>query len=270
MPIRVRSRLLASSRAQARDLGRNGSRGRRGARAAAAVAVTLLPAVALTAGCSSGGKAKPQDKPGTIRASGAVSTARLTSALLTSSDLPHVQVIPAAAKTLLLGSAGTADDAACQPIVDQWSSQPKHPRQVYSGGMVTDTTDVTDADKKAKAISLTVIASYTSGTARSVLDELTTALGACRTFKVTRATGTVTTFDVERVRPAAPLGDQQATYTITDAARGAAGSVLVTVVRSGDTTAAYETVRSDHKPATLRPSIPLKQTEKLRKAATGD
>jgi hypothetical protein len=270
MPIRVATRLLASSRQQADDLRfrtpGDRVRGRR-LRTAAVTATVLVPALALSAGCS-GSKAKTPD-PGTIRASGAVSTAKLTSALLTSSDVPHVQVMPAGSKTQLLGGATKADNPACQPIADQWSSRPKHPRQVYTGAMVTDTTD---KDKKAKAITLEVIASYTPGTARSVLDELTTALRTCRNFKATRDTGAVTTFSVQPVQPAtgaAPLGDQQATYTIADTARGAAGIVLVTVVRSGDTTAAYETVRADHQPATLRPSIPLKQAEKLKDAATG-
>ena len=58
-------------------------------------------------------------------------------------------------KLLVLREVAQTDVAACQPVVDQWSSQPAHPRQVYTGAMVTDTAD---KDKGAKAISLTVIA----------------------------------------------------------------------------------------------------------------
>lgn len=270
MPIRARSRLLTGSpggRERAADLRRGGHH----ARTAVLAAAALVPVLALTAACGGGGGSDDtsKKKPGPVRASGAVSTAKLTSALLASSDVPHIQVLPAGSKTQLLGPATTVDNAACQPVADQWSSQPKHTRQVYTGAMVTDTAD---KDKKAKAISLEVIASYTPGTAGSVLDELTTALKTCRNFKATRD-GAVTSYSVQPVsRPAgrAPLGDQEVAYTIADTSRGAAGIVLVTVVRSGDTTAAYETVRADHQTATLRAAIPLKQAEKLRAAATGN
>jgi hypothetical protein len=248
MPIRARSRLLTGSRA-----------GRR----TALVAVALLPALALTAGCGGGGK----KDPGPVKASGAVPVAKLTQALLTSDDIPHVQVLPAGSKTQLLGGPQKADHADCQPIADEWTTQPEHTRQVYAGAMVTDTAD---KDKNAKAISLEVIASYKAGEAKSVLDELAGALKTCRAYKVTRS-GVTTTFNVAPVAATgAPLGDQQVTYTVADPSHGAEGTVLVTVVRSGDATAAYETVRADHTTATLRPAIPLKQAAKLRTAAAGD
>ncbi|MYS24658.1 PknH-like extracellular domain-containing protein [Streptomyces sp. DvalAA-14] len=249
MPIPARSRLLAGSRA-----------GRR----AALVAAALLPALALTAGCGgSGGGKQPQP----VKASGAVPAAELTRALLTSADIPHVQVLPAASKTQLLGGPQKADPARCQPIADQWASQPQHPRQVYAGAMVTDTAD---PDKNAKAISLEVIASYRPGEATSVLDALAAALRDCDSYRVTRG-GVTTTFQVRPVAPGgAPLGDQQVTYTVADPTKGQEGTVLVTVVRSGDATAAYETVRADHKTASLRAAIPLKQAAKLRAAATGN
>jgi len=223
-------------------------------------AAALLPALALAAGCGGG-----KDKPGPVKASGAVPIAKLTSALLTSSDLPHVQVLPAGSKDQLLGPAQKPDVAACQPVVDQWSSQPKHPRQVYTGAMVTDTTD---KDKGAKAISLTVIASYKVGEAKAVLDELAAAVTACHDYALVRG-GVTTHFAVKPAPAAAGLGDQQVSYMIGDTAKGNAGQVLVTVVRAGDTTAAFETVRADHTPATLRSTIPVKQVDKLRTAAKG-
>jgi PknH-like extracellular domain len=242
MPIRVRRRLLA------------------GSRKALPAAALLVPALALTAACGGGTAKKPQD----VVASGAVSTSKLTQALLTSKDVPDVTVLPAGSKTQLLGGPQKADKPACQPVADQWSTRPKHPRQVYAGALVTDT-----ADKNAKAISLLVVSSYKSGEAGTEVDELAAALKTCHGYKTTR-NGTTTDFAVKAV-PATGggIGDQRVTYTVTDTARGAAGTVLVTVVRSGDTTAAYETVRADHKPATLRPAIALKQAAKLRKAATG-
>ncbi|WNI15847.1 sensor domain-containing protein [Actinacidiphila sp. ITFR-21] len=247
MPIPARICLPAGSRAR-----------RRTALAAAA----LLPVLAVTAGCGGGGGKQPEP----VKASGAVPVAALTQALLTSSDVAHVQVLPSGSKSQLLGGPQKADPAACQPVVDQWTTRPKHPRQVYAGALLTDTAD---QDRNAKAISLEVIASYKAGEAGSVLDELTAALRTCRSYKVTRA-GTTSTFDVEPV-PAtgAPLGDQQVTYTVSDPTKGAKGTVLVTVVRSGDATAAYETVRADHKTAALRPAIPLKQAAKLKAAAGG-
>lgn len=242
MPIRVRSRLLA------------------GSRKALPAAALLVPALALTAACGGG-----TDKPQGVVASGAVSTAKLTQAMLTSKDVPDVTVLPAGSKTQLLGGQQKADKPACQPVADQWSTQPKHPRQVYAGALVTDT-----ADKSAKEISLLVVSSYKAGEAKVEVDALAAALKTCHGYKTTR-NGTTTDFAVKAV-PAtgADIGDQKVTYTVTDTARGAAGTVLVTVIRSGDTTAAYETVRSDHKAATLRPAIPMKQADKLHAAATGD
>lgn len=242
MPIRADHRLLAGRRAVA--------------------AAALLPALVLATGCGGGGG---KDGPGPVKASGAVPVAKLTSALLTSSDLPHVQVLPAGSKDQLLGAAQKTDVAACQPVADQWSSQPRHPRQVYTGAMVTDTTD---KDKGAKAISLTVIASYKAGDAKAVLDELAAAVAACHGYSVVRG-GVTSHFDVKPATTAEGLGDQQVSYTIGDPAKGVAGQVLVTVVRAGDTTAAFETVRADHKPASLRRTIPVEQVAKLRAAAKG-
>jgi hypothetical protein len=252
MPIRARSRLLAGSRT-------------------ALPLAALLPALALTAACGGGdGAAAAAKEPQGVVASGAVSTPKLTGALLTAGDVPDVQVLPAGSKTQLLGGAQRADRPQCQPIVDQWSSQPKHPRQVYTGAMITDTAA---KDKKAKTISLTVIASYKPGDAKAVLDELTAAVRVCRDYRVTR-NGATSTFSVRPATASATgagaYGDQQVAYTIAGTARGAAGVVLVTVVRTGETTAGYETVRADHQLAALRPAIPLKQSAKLRAAATGN
>jgi hypothetical protein len=243
MPIRVRSRLLTGSRP-------------------VLVAAALLPALARTAAC---GGSDGKRQPDVVKASGEVPAAKLTQALLTSSDVPDVQVLPAGTTTQLLGGKQTPDKAACQPIADQWSTQPTHPRQVYAGGMVTDTAA---KDKNAKTISLTVVASYKKGEAKSVLDELATALKTCATYHVTRS-GTTTTFLIKTAPVASGLGDQRVAYTIADASKPT-GIVLVTVIRVGDSTAAYETVRADKKVAALRDAIPLKQVAKLRTAATGN
>jgi hypothetical protein len=225
-------------------------------------AAALLPALALATGCGGGG-GDAKDSPGPVAASGAVPIAKLTSALLKSSDVPHVQVLPAGGKDQLLGPAQKADVAACQPVVDQWSSKPKHLRQVYTGAMVTDTTD---QDKGAKTISLTVVASYKVGDAKAVLDELAAAVAVCRNYAVVRG-GTTVHFAVQPAPAPAGVGDQQVSYTIGDTSKGAAGQVLVTVIRAGETTAAFETVRADHNPATLRRTIPVEQVAKLRAAA---
>ncbi|MCL2734584.1 MAG: sensor domain-containing protein, partial [Actinomycetia bacterium] len=181
MRIRARSRLLAGS-------GRT-----------AAAAAALVPALALTAACGGGGGGKDAaPTPQGVRASGAVSTAKLTQALLTSKDVSDVQVLPAGTKEQLLGDRQQTDHPACQAVADQWSSRPAHPRQVYVGAMVTDTAD---KDKNAKTISLTVVASYTSGEAKAVLDGLATSLKTCTSYTSTR-NGVTTTFAVKSV-PAA-------------------------------------------------------------------
>ncbi|WP_225845286.1 hypothetical protein [Streptomyces sp. HPF1205] len=244
MPIRARSRLLTSSRT-------------------VLVAAALLPALALTAACGGGSSASDPSRKENKDSS---PTAKFSRALLANSDVPDVTVVPAADKAQLLGAEVTAEPRACQPIADQWSEKAKHARQVYSGGMVTDTATKV---KASKTISLEVIASYAPGEAKAVLDELTAALAACHNYTVTR-NKVASTFSVQPAPSSgAPMGDQQVTYTVADTSRGAAGIVLVTVVRVGDTTAAYETVRQDHQPAVLRAAIPLKQVAKLRAAAKG-
>ncbi|WP_433889837.1 sensor domain-containing protein [Streptomyces sp. CA-111067] len=277
MPIRSHSRLLTGSRGQAADLrrdrgqvlgrglgpGRGPGRSRR--RSAVLLGAALVPALALTAACGGGGGDDKAKKPGPVVASGAVSVGKLTSSLLGNSDVPHVQVLPAGDKSQLLGGGGSVEEPACQPIYDEWSSQPKHPRQVYTGAMVTDSSS---PDKGAKAISLSVIASYKKGEARAVLDDLTAALKTCTGYKILRE-GTTTSFVVGSAKAAPGLGDQAVAYTVGDKSKGPAGTILVTVVRVGDTTAAYETIRADHKAATINPAIPLKQAAKLRTAASG-
>jgi hypothetical protein len=228
-------------------------------------AAALLPALALTAACGGGGgdgdSAQPTPHP---VASGAVPAVALTHALLTSSDVPYVTVLPAGKSTQLLGGPQKADKPDCQPLADQWSSRPKHPRQVYAGAMVTDTAT---KQKASKTITLEVIASYKPGEAKAVMDELAAAVGACPNYSAVR-NGRTSTFSIRPVPPGTTaLGDQQVTYTIADTARGGSGIVLVTVVRTGDTTAAYETVRQDHGTAVLRAAIPLKQAAKLKDAA---
>jgi hypothetical protein len=247
MPTRVRRRLLASSRP-------------------VLATAALLPALALTAACGGGGGGGSATTPQGAVASGAVPARKLTQALLTDSDLPDVTVKPAGSSAQMLGGPQKTEPAACQPIADLWSTRPKHPRQVYAGGMVTDTAS---GQKASKTISLLVIASYKPGEAKAVVDELAAAVRACRNYTVVR-NGRTSIFSVLPV-PAGPTppGDQQVGYTIADTSRGAAGIVLVTVVRTGDTTAAYETVRQDHGPATLRAAIPVKQAAKLRAAAAG-
>lgn len=239
MRIRARRRLLTGSRR-------------------ALPIAALVPALALTAACGGGGKSKD---------SGSAASQKLTRSVITAKDVDHLTVVPATAKSQLLGAKQATDPAACQPVADQWSLQPKLARSVYTGALVTDTAA---KDKGAKTISLEVVASYPAGRAKQVLDQLSAAIAHCPSYKVTRS-GRTSTFTVKRVDGSAAtggtFGDQQVTYTVTDPALGASGIALVTVVRVGDSTAAFETVRSDHKTASLRAAITSKQVDKLRAAA---
>jgi hypothetical protein len=209
-----------------------------------------VPALALTAAC---GSKKPETP-----------AERLLHTMLGSKDVPHVKVVPSTSSSQLLGGAQKADKPDCQPLADQWSTKPsRHKPQMYTGGVLTDTAD---KGSGAKEISLEVLATYKHGEAQQVLDSLASALRTCRGYQTVR-NGTTTHFTVEpHAASGTPLGDQQVSYSVTDPAMGAQGTVLITVVRVGDTTASYETVRSDHKTAVLRPAIPLKQTAKLRAA----
>ncbi len=238
-------------------------RGRRlaGRGPALPAAAVLVPVLALTAACGgSGHGSAPAPKDGVLPA------AALGHALLTSKDVPRVQVVPASPKVRLFGGAQKIDTPACAPVADQWSSTPAHARHAYAGAMVTDTAA---KDAKAKTITLEVVASYKPGEAESVLDALAGALKTCHGYRTTR-NGATTAFTVKAVAaPGDSLGDQQVAYTVTDAAAGAASAVLVTVVRAGNATAAYETVRADHGPPALRPAIPRKQTDRLRSAGSG-
>jgi hypothetical protein len=238
MRIRARSRLLA------------------GSRGFLPITAALLPVLALTAACGGGGKGGD--------GSASASSDRLTRAMISAKDADHLQVVAATSKAQLLGAEQTTDPAACQPVADQWSSEPAIDRQVYTGAMVTDSAA---KDKGAKTISLEVVASYPSGRAKTVLDHLAAAVAGCHSYKVTRS-GRTSTFDVKAVTPTAAtggrFGDQQVSYTVADPALGASGVALVSVIRVGDSTAAFETVRADRKTAALRPAIVRKQADKLR------
>ncbi|SDN87538.1 sensor domain-containing protein [Actinacidiphila guanduensis] len=220
-----------------------------GSRGLLPVAAALVPVLALTAACGS------SKKPLTP-------AQQITKSLLTSKDVPHVAMSPSTATTQLLGGAQRASRPDCQPLADQWSSKPsRYTPLVYTGGVLTDTAA---KDKNAKTISLEAIALYKPGQAKSVLDALAAALRTCHGYSTTRG-GATSTFTVTPGSASGPrLGDQQVVYTVRDPKLGASGTVLVTVVRAGDATAAYETVRADHKAAALRPAIALKQTAKLR------
>ncbi len=227
-----------------------------GSRRVLPVAV-LVPALALTAACG-GGKSKD---------SGSAASKKLTGSVITAKDVDHLKVVPATDDSQLLGAEQTTDPAACQPVADQWSLEPKLARTVYTGALVTDTAA---AEAGAKTISLEVVASYRAGRAKQVLDQLSAAVAHCSGYKVTR-NGRTSTFTVKSVAASAAVGgtfgDQQVTYTVSDPALGASGMALVTVVRVGDFVAAFETVRADHKTAALRAEIASKQVDKLRAAA---
>lgn len=229
-----------------------------GGRAVAAAA--LLPVLALSAACGGGGS----DSGGKKASPSGTAGAALAAALLTSEDVGHVQVLGMDDKDQLLGGPQKIDRPDCRPVADQWSSAPAHPRLAYAGAMVTDTAD---KDPGAKTISLTVVASYAEGEAAKALEDLAAGLRTCTSYKTTR-NGVTSAIQVHATAPdTAGLGDGEVAYTIGDPAKGTAGQVLVTVIRVGDTTAAYESVRADHTAASLRPAIPAKQVEKLREAA---
>ncbi|WP_202234022.1 hypothetical protein [Actinacidiphila reveromycinica] len=219
----------------------------------------LLPVLALTAACG-GGKSKDD---------GSAASGKLTGSVITAKDVDHLKVVPATSDSQLLGAEQTTDPAACQPVADQWSLKPKLARTAYTGALVTDTAS---ADAGAKTISLEVVASYPAGRAEQVLDQLSAAVAHCSGYKVTRS-GRTSTFAVKSVSPSAAVGgtfgDQQVTYTVSDPALGSSGVALVTVIRVGDSTAAFETVRADHGTASLRSVIAGKQADKLRAAAGG-
>ena len=161
MPIRARHRLLTGSR-----------------KALAARAVAP-PALALIRGL----RRRPARQAEGASASGAVSIAKLTRRCspprtCRTSGAAGGQQDPTAGRRAEGRRGGLPAGA------DQWSSQPKHPRQVYTGALVTDTAD---KDKGAKSISLTVVASYKAGEAKTVLDELAAAVATCHGYYVVPA-----------------------------------------------------------------------------------
>ncbi|WNI15846.1 hypothetical protein [Actinacidiphila sp. ITFR-21] len=234
----------------------------------AASAVALLPALLLAAACSSNSADADGHSKGTAPASAAarapLTKAQLTSALVTTTDVPGytVQVSQTDATDSTDDSTLTADEPACQPLADITSSKPKIHRMAFVGAAFAKTPvgQATPAQ-----IDQMLVASHAPGDAQKVIDSVKTALGSCTSFNAIDNTGTKTPFAITKAAGVA-TGDASASYVMTDTADKKTGAALVTVVKSGDTITAYLSVKSAGGAGQLPLAVAVKQNDKLKAA----
>jgi hypothetical protein len=236
--------------------------------------VAVVPTLLLAAACSSSGKSSDADGHATGKPSASASStlsgkapltkAQLTSALVTGKDVPGytVQVSQTNATDAQDNATLTADKKNCQPLADVTSSKPTVHRMAFVGAAFAKTPvgQTTPAE-----INQMLVASHAPGDAQKVIDSVKSALGSCTGFSATDNTGTKTPFSVTKA-PGAGVGDDSASYVMTDTADKKTGAALVSVVRTGDTITAYLSVKSAGGAGSLPLDVARKQDAKLKAA----
>ncbi|WP_327290799.1 sensor domain-containing protein [Streptomyces sp. NBC_01198] len=232
------------------------------------LAAAALPALLLAAACSSSSDApdstKAPDGTATVLSGKApLTTAQLSKALVTDSDVPGWTIQPSQTADSSDTSTLTADKPACQPLADITSSNPTIHRMAFIGAAFAKTTATTSATPDV--INQMLVASHAPGDAKKVIDSVRTALAGCTSFTATDSTGTKTPFTISK-GPAVPTGDASVSYLMTDTADKKTGAALVAVVQTGDTVTAYLSVKSSGGAGPLPIDVARKQSEKLKAA----
>ncbi|SHL98340.1 sensor domain-containing protein [Actinacidiphila paucisporea] len=229
------------------------------------LAAAALPALLLAAACSSSSDStKGPDGTSTILSGKApLTTAQLSKALVTDSDVPGWTIQPSQTADSSDTSRLTADKPVCQPLADITSSNPRIHRMAFVGAAFAKTTATSGATPEV--INQMLVASHAPGDAKKVIESVKTALAGCTGFTATDSTGTKTPFTVSK-GPAVPTGDESVSYQMNDAADKKTGAALVAVVQTGDTVTAYVSVKSSGGAGPLPIDVVRKQSEKLKAA----
>ncbi|MDF9813624.1 sensor domain-containing protein [Streptomyces sp. SPB162] len=255
-------------RARSRTTTRTNVRIRRAVTAAA-----VLPVLALAGACSGadggsdGGKGKdgattPAASP-TGAAKAPLTAAQLRTALVKDAELPGYKIEASKSEAMSAADAMTTDKPECQPLADPPSTKPKYARKAFVGASVAQA----DPRNLASTLQLTqmLLASHAPGDAAKMVADIRQALEKCTAFTATDGAGKKTSFAIKK-GPAVTLGDEAVTYVMTDTGDKEGGTALVTVVRTGEASATYLSVKGTGQAGDPPLTVVHKQDAKLRAA----
>jgi hypothetical protein len=250
----------------------------------------VLPVLVLAAACSSGSSGSHTARPdgaaspvAAVNGRAPLSLAQLTRALVTDSDVPGwvVQMTATDDGTQTTApeefdpddlaaqddSSGrsllVADKAACQPLADVTSSQPRIHRMASVGA--TFARETATAKAAPDELDQMLISSHAPGDAQKVMASLRSALAACTSFTGRSEGGGLTPFTIAK-GPAVRVGDDALSFVMDDTADKKSGAALVTVVHTGDTVTSYISMRAKGGAGTVPLAVARKQDQKLRAA----
>ncbi|NUS14634.1 MAG: hypothetical protein HOY69_25075 [Streptomyces sp.] len=228
------------------------------------LAAAALPALLLAAACSSGGDSPaPASRPNILSGKAPLTTDQLSRALVSDTDVPGWTIHPSQTADSSDTSTLLADKAACQPLADVTSSNPKIHRMAFIGAAFAKTTATSGATPEV--INQMLVASHAPGDAKKVIASVKTALASCTSFTATDSSGTKTPFTVAK-GPAVGVGDESVSWVMEDTADKKTGAALLTVVQTGDTVTAYVSVKSSGGAGPLPIEVARKQNDKLKAA----
>lgn len=241
----------------------------------AVAAAAVLPVLALATACSGddGGKSDGKKKDGTTTApvtspttaaKPPLTAAQLRAALVKDADVPGYKVEASKDEAMSPDDAMTADKPECQPLADPPSTRPKIPRTAFVGASVGKM----DAANLPAGIQLNqlLLASHAPGDAAKMVAGIRQALEKCTAFTATDGTGKKTPFAI-RKGPEVTVGDEAVSYVMSDTSDKEGGTALVTVVRTGDSSVTYLSVKGAGGAGDVPLDIARKQDARLKAAA---
>ncbi|MCZ4125205.1 sensor domain-containing protein [Streptomyces sp. H39-S7] len=260
-------------RARSRTTTRTNVRIRRAVTAAA-----VLPVLALAAACSGddGGDGDGKGKDGattapatsaaassTGAAKAPLTAAQLRAALVKDADVPGYKIEASKNEAMSPDDAMTTDKPECQPLADPPSTKPKYARKAFVGASVAKA----DPANLPASVELTqmLLSSHAPGEAAKMVADIRQALDKCTAFTSTDGTGKKTPFSIKK-GPAVTAGDEAVAYVMADASDKEGGTALVTVVRTGEATVTYLSVKGSGQAGDPPLVVARKQDTKLKAA----
>ncbi|MCZ4095776.1 sensor domain-containing protein [Streptomyces sp. SID13666] len=221
----------------------------------AVTAAAVLPVLALAAACSGddGGSGDGKGKDGattapatsaagssTGAAKAPLTAAQLRSALVKDTEVPGYKIEASKNEAMSPDDVMTTDKPECQPLADPPSTRPKYARKAFVGASVGKI----DPANLPAGVELTqmLLASHAPGEAGKMVADIRQALDKCTAFTATDGTGKKIPFAI-RKGPAVTVGDEAVSYVMADTGDKEGGTALVTVVRTGDASVTYLSVK---------------------------
>ncbi|MEU3458673.1 sensor domain-containing protein [Streptomyces sp. NPDC006733] len=239
-----------------------------------ATAAAVLPVLALGAACSGddGGSGDEKGKAGattsaaaspTTPAKAPLTAAQLRAALVKDAEVPGYKVEASKNEAMSPEDAMTSDKPECQPLADPPSTKPKYARKAFVGASVGKV----DPANLPGGIQLTqmLLASHAPGDAAKMVADIRQALEKCTAFTATDGAGKKTPFAIKK-GPAVTAGDEAVAYVMSDTGDKEGGTALVTVVRSGDASVTYLSVKGTGQAGDPPLAVAGKQDAKLKAA----